>query len=119
MRRLVHTLTLASCLTMTGCLFTVDSSQKTGIAQWSPSELERIEIGQTDADWVRSTFGAPRRQSSYPDGTQVWRYENISESESEVGLFLLFNVSVEKEHAEILVIEMKDGIVSGYWVERS
>ena len=108
---------LALCLTLTGCLFTVDSKQKSGHSQWNSSEIDHIQIGQTDADWVRRTFGTPRRESAYTDGTQVWRYDNSSESESRVGLFLLFNVKVEREHSETLAIELTNGIVSDYWVE--
>lgn len=109
---------LALCLSMTGCLFTVDSKQKVGYSQWSAADTDRIRIGQTDADWLQRTFGPPRRESTYADGTRVLRYDNISESESRVGLFLLFNVNVEKEHAETLVVELKQDIVSDFWVEK-
>jgi hypothetical protein len=108
---------LALCLTMTGCLFTVDSKQRSGQTQWHSSDVERMQIGQTDADWVTRAFGTPRRQSTHADGTQVWRYENINRSESRVGLFLLFNVETEKEHRETLAVELKNGIVSDYWIE--
>jgi hypothetical protein len=111
-------ITLALCLTMTGCLFTVDSKQKTGYSQWHSADVERIQIGQTDADWISKTFGSPQRESTYADGSQIWRYENVNESESRVGLFLLFQVNVENEDAETLSIELKDGIVANYWIDR-
>lgn len=43
---------------------------------------------------------------------------NVNESQSRVGLFLLFNVNIEKEDAETLSIEMKDDVVTNYWIDR-
>jgi hypothetical protein len=114
---MLRIIVLALCLTMTGCLFTVDSKQRTGQMQWHSSDVERIQIGLTDADWVTRAFGSPRRQSTRADGTQVWRFENVNRSESRVGLFLLFNVKTQREQRETLAIELKNGIVSGYWIE--
>lgn len=103
---------------MTGCLFVVDSRQSIGDQQWSRGELDRVEIGRTQASWVRSNFGSPDRVSTYDDGLEVWRYRNTSESESKVGLFLLFRVNIERESAETLALEIRDGVVTDYWVEK-
>ena len=73
---------------MTGCLFTVDSHEKSTSNQWSDA-----------------------------DGTEIWRYENVKQSESEVGLFLIFHVEIEKEDSEMLAIEFRDGVVTDYWTE--
>jgi hypothetical protein len=104
-------------LSLMGCLFVVDSKQKAGVSQWSNQELNRIEVGQTRADWIRSSFGAPDRVSTYDDGTEVWRYRNSASSESKIGLFLLFRINVERESAETLALEIRDAVVSDYWVE--
>ncbi len=108
---------LSLCLTMTGCLLTVDSREKSGHSEWTQADVSRIEIGKTDADWVRTAFGAGRRQSTSSQGTEIWRYENVDRTESEVGLFLVFHVDVEREDSETLAIEMRDGIVTDYWIE--
>jgi len=103
---------------MTGCLFVVDSRESIGDQQWSRAEVDRVETGSTSAAWVRSNFGSPDRISTYDDGMEVWRYRNTSESESEIGLFLLFNINIERESAETLALEIRDGVVTDYWVEK-
>lgn len=108
---------LSLCLAMTGCLFTVDSHEKSTSNQWSDADLSRIEIGKTDADWVRTAFGSTRQKSIADNGTEIWRYENVKQSESEVGLFLIFHVEIEKENSEMLAIEFRDGVVTDYWTE--
>lgn len=108
----------ALCVLMTGCLFVVDSKQRSGSQQWSNHEVDRIEVGRTSADWISRTFGPADRVSRYEDGTEVWRYRNRSTTESRVGLFLLFRVNVERDHTETLALEVRDGVVTDYWVER-
>ena len=105
-------------LTMTGCLFVVDSRESIGDQQWSEGELDRVDVGSTRADWIRSNFGSPDRVSTYDDGREVWRYRNTSDRESEIGLFLLFNINIERESAETLALEISDGVVTDYWVEK-
>ncbi|MDT8427414.1 MAG: hypothetical protein RQ757_01460 [Pseudomonadales bacterium] len=105
------------CLSMTACLVTVESDERARTTQWTEYDTDRLVIGETSQAWVQEVFGAPRRQSTYPDGGQVWRYENSSKRETEVGIFLLFHVDVDKEKTDVLAIEMHDGIVSDYWTE--
>ena len=102
---------------MTGCLFTVDSDRDSGGSQWSDQELARIQPGQTTESWVRTTFGEPKRRTEYEDGSSVWHYENTSRVDTEVGLFLLFHIDVESREEQHLAVEMKDAVVSDYWVE--
>jgi hypothetical protein len=104
-------------LSLMGCLFVVDSRQKGGPAQWSHQEVGRIETGQTRAEWIRTSFGAPDRVSTYDDGTEVWRYRNSATSESKIGLFLLFRINVERQSTETLALEIRNGVVTDYWVE--
>ncbi|MEX0740486.1 MAG: hypothetical protein WD071_14170 [Pseudohongiella sp.] len=108
---------LAAAL-MTGCLFVVDSRESIGDQQWSEGELDRVEMGSTSAEWIRSNFGSPDRVSTYENGREVWRYRNTSESESEIGLFLIFKIDIERESAETLALEISDGVVTDYWVEK-
>jgi hypothetical protein len=104
--------------TMTGCLFVVDSRESIGDQQWNEGELDRVDVGSTRADWIRNNFGSPDRVSTYDNGREVWRYRNTSERESEIGLFLLFNINIERESAETLALEISDGVVTDYWVEK-
>lgn len=106
-------------LLLTGCLFTVDSDTQTESARWSPQEVSRIQRGQTSVSWVRSSFGEPNRRTQFEDGSQLWHYSNKSEVETEVGLFLLFHIDVEKTKESQLSIEIKDGVVTDYWIEDS
>jgi len=104
-------------LSMTGCLFTVDSDRQEGVSPWSEGQVARIERGSTSADWVLSSFGDPERITRYEDGSEVWRYSKSSKVETEVGLFLLFHVDVEKEYQEQLFIEIRDARVKDYWMQ--
>lgn len=109
----------ALCISLAGCLFVVDSKQKVGSTQWYQSDLDRVVEGQTSAQWVRDAFGEPSRVSRFDDGSEIWRYRNSSSSSSEVGLFLLFSVDVEEDKEEVLSLEIRDGVVRDFWVEKS
>lgn len=110
---------LVGMLMMTGCLFTVDSDRHSQSAQWSDQEVSRIVRGSTSASWVRSSFGEPTRSTQFEDGSALWHYSNKSKVETEVGLFLLFHIDVEKEVEQKLSIEISDGVVRDYWVEEN
>lgn len=106
------------CISLMGCLFVVDSKQKAGRTQWYQSDLNQVVSGETDAAWIRDAFGEPERISRYDDGSEIWRYRNTSSSRSEIGLFLLFNIDVERDQEEVLALEINNGRVSDYWVEK-
>ncbi|MDP2283843.1 MAG: hypothetical protein Q8L06_06860 [Pseudohongiella sp.] len=106
------------CLSLMGCLFVVDSKQNAGRTQWHEDERAQLVSGQTSATWVRETFGLPDRSSVRDDGSEVWRYRNTRSKETEIGMFLLFNIDVSRDEQETLVIVMRDGLVSEHWVER-
>ena len=112
-------LLLLGTLTMTGCLFTVDSDRHAGSSQWSEELARRIEPGETTQVWVEETFGEPARRTEHADGSQVWHYENTSKVDTEVGLFLLFHVDVESEVEKRLSVTIKEGVVTDYWTENS
>lgn len=108
---------MAIGLTLTGCLVTVDSDSRPIHTVWDDGDVTRLELGSSDQDWVRSSFGEPVSKLNYADGTEIWKYRNRSEKDTEVGVFLIFSVDIESERVETLSIEFLDGIVSNYWVE--
>lgn len=110
-------LILSGTILMTGCLFTVDSDRHVSDAQWSDHEVARIEPGRTSEAWVRTTFGEPERRTEYEDGASVWHYESSNRVDTEVGLFLLFHIDVDSREEKRLSIELRQGVVTDYWVE--
>lgn len=108
---------LAMAVALTGCLVTVDSDSRSVHTVWDESEVSRIRLGNTDQDWIRNSFGEPMTKLSYADGSEIWKYRNRSEKDTEVGVFLIFSVDVEEERVETLSVEFIDGVVSNYWVE--
>ena len=108
---------LAMGMTLAGCLLTVDSDGRLLDSTWDEGDVNRLQIGSSDADWVRSTFGEPSTRLTYADGTAVWKYRNRSEKDTEVGLFLVFSVDVEQERTETLSIEFDQDLVINYWIE--
>lgn len=105
-------------LMMTGCLFMVDSKERSHGEQWTRAEVDRIENGETSAGWIRASFGDPDRRTTYEDGTELWRYSNRRTTDSEVSLFLLFNIDIERDHSDTLTLEITDGVVADHWVEK-
>lgn len=108
---------LAMGFLLTGCLVTVDSDSRPIHTVWDDGDVTRLELGQSDQTWVRNSFGEPVSKLNYADGTEIWKYRNRSEKDTEVGLFLVFSVDVESERVETLSIEFLDGVVSNYWIE--
>jgi len=84
---------------------------------WDEADVNRLQLGQSDTEWVRTTFGDPTSLVSYADGTEVWKYRNRSEKDFEMGLFLIFSVDIEEERVETLTIEFDQGVVSNYSIE--
>ena len=110
-------LILAMALTLNGCLLTVDSDSRPLQTVWNEGEVARLQVGHSDQQFVRNSFGNPVTKLTYADGTEIWKYRNRSEKDTEVGLFLVFSVDVEEERIETLSIEFVDGVVSNYWIE--
>ncbi len=103
--------------TLSGCLLTVDSDGRMLDSTWDRGDVNRLEVGRTDSAWVINTFGDPTSRVAYADGSEIWKYRNRSEKDTEVGLFLVFSVDVEQEWIETLSIEFERGLVSNYWIE--
>lgn len=112
-----NSLLLLACITLTGCLFTLNSDGRILSSVWDEADVNRLQLGQSDTEWVRTTFGDPTSLVSYADGTEVWKYRNRSEKDVEVGLFLIFSVDIEEERVETLTIEFDQGVVSNYSIE--
>lgn len=110
-------LLLVMGIAMTGCLITVDSDSRSLQSVWNEGDVARMQVGQSDQQYIRNTFGEPVTKLTYADGTEIWEYRNRSEKDTEVGVFLIFSVDVEEERVETLSIEFADGVVSNYWIE--
>lgn len=110
-------LLLLMSVALTGCLVTVDSDSRPLHTVWNEADVSRLQLGETDQGWVNTSFGSPISKLNYADGTEIWKYRNRSEKDTEVGLFLVFSVDVEEERTETLSIEFTDGIVTNYWIE--
>lgn len=104
-------------VTLTACLVSVDSDSRSLESNWNEGDVARLEVGASDTEWVATTFGDPLTKLRYADGSEIWKYRNRSERDTEVGLFLLLSVDVEEERIETLSIEFADGLVANYWVE--
>lgn len=104
-------------LSLSACLVTVDSDNRITQSVWDEGDVNRMAVGQSDTAWVRTAFGEPSTKLHYADGTEIWKYRNRKEKDTEVGLFLIFSVDVEEERIETLAIEFVDGIVDNYWIE--
>jgi len=110
-------LLLAMSIVLTGCLVTVDSDSRPLQTVWNEADVSRLQLGESNQDWVSTSFGNPISKLNYADGTEIWKYRNRSEKDTEVGLFLVFSVDVEEERTETLSIEFTDGVVTNYWIE--
>ncbi|HAJ75245.1 MAG TPA: hypothetical protein DCM64_02205 [Gammaproteobacteria bacterium] len=108
---------VAMCVSLTGCLVTVDSDSRSLQTVWNEGDVSRLQLGTSTQEWVRTSFGDPITKLSYADGSEIWKYRNRSEKDAEVGLFLIFSVDVEEERTETLSIEFADGVVTNYWIE--
>lgn len=112
-------LLVAMGIVLTGCLVTVDSDSRPLHTVWNETDVTRLQIGESDVDWVETTFGHPVTKLSYADGSEIWKYRNRWEKDIEVGLFLVFSVDLEEERTETLSIEFTNGLVSNYWIEEA
>ena len=108
---------LALGLLLNGCLVTVESGSESIETVWSDGDVSRLQLGRSDEDWVRSSFGDPVTKLNYADGTEIWKYRNVREKDTEVGVFLIFSFDVEEERIETLSIEFSEGVVTNYWIE--
>lgn len=110
-------LLLVMAIGLTGCLVTIDSDSRSLQTVWNEADVTRMQVGLSNQDWVSTSFGTPTSKLSYADGTEIWKYRNRSEKDTEVGLFLVFSVDIEEERTETLSIEFTDGLVTNYWIE--
>ena len=110
-------LILLASIVLTGCLVTVDSDSRSLQKVWNEADVSRLQLGTSDKDWVSTSFGNPGSKLNYADGSEIWKYRNRSEKDTEVGLFLVFSVDIEEERTETLSIEFTNGVVTNYWIE--
>ena len=110
-------LLVAMAIALTGCLVTVDSDSRSLQTVWDEGDVSRLQLGTSDQEWVENSFGYPTTKLNYADGSEIWKYRNRSEKDTEVGVFLIFSVDIEEERTETLSIEFTDGLVTNYWIE--
>ena len=104
-------------IVLTGCLVTVDSDSRPLQTVWNEADVSRLQLGESNLDWVSTSFGNPITKLTYADGMEIWKYRNRSEKDTKVGLFLVFSVDIEVERTETLSIEFIDGLVTNYSIE--
>jgi len=107
---------LLTCLTLTGCLVSSASNEKTQGKYVPENNFSMIEPGKTTAGWVQATLGDP--SSKTPDlssQSEIWKYNYTQVKESSGAIFLIFGGSNRKEINGTAFIEMKDGIVNKKW----
>ncbi len=115
MKSIIFSLTLLS-LSLTGCVVTIDSDHQLS-SNWSEMDVDHIEVGETNKDWILSAIGNPNTKRTRSDGTEVWRYKNVSERDTRIGILLLLHMNVERERHKYLHVEFKDDVVIDYWME--
>lgn len=116
---MIRILCLLGLVSLGGCLVAVDSDSRAIHTVWDEGDVQLLEMGTSDEEFVRSAFGEPMTRLSFADGTQIWKYRNRSEKDTEVGIFLLFAMDIEQERIDTLSIEFVDGVVSDYWIEET
>jgi len=104
-------------IVLTGCLVTVDSDSRPLQTVWNEADVSRLQLGESNLDWVSTSFGNPITKLTYADGMEIWNYRNRSEKDTKAGLFLVFSVDIEEERTETLSIEFIDGLVTNYCIE--
>ena len=112
-------LAVAAALTLNGCLLLVDSDSRALQTAWSEGDVSRLEVGQSDSQFVRDTFGEPTSKLAYADGSEIWKYRNRSKKDTQVGVFLVFAVNVDQERISTLSIEFEDDLISNYWIDET
>jgi hypothetical protein len=101
-----------------GC-FNFKVEEEYGALGPAPSQktLAKVERGVTTEQWVRQTLGEPSRESETEEGAKLLIYEYEWEKESKSHI-ILFTSNEEKRLQKRLVFEVKDGIVTDWWVEK-
>ena len=104
-------------IVLTGCLVTVDSDSRPLQTVWNETNVSGLQFGESDQDWASTSFGNPITKLTYACGTEIWKYRNRSEKDTEVGLFLVLSLIIEEGRIETFSIEFTDGLVTHYWIE--
>ena len=105
-------------IVLTGCLVTVYLDSRPLQTVWNETDISRLQFGESNQGWVSTSFGSPITKLTYACGTEIWKYRNRSEKDTEVGLFLVFSVDIEEERTETLSLKFTDGLVTNYWIAK-
>ncbi|MDB9968543.1 hypothetical protein OAE08_02615 [Gammaproteobacteria bacterium] len=105
-------------IVLTGCLVTVELDSRPLQTVGNETDISSLQFGESNQDWVSTSFGSPITKLTYACGTEIWKYRNCSEKDTEVGLFLVFSVDIEEERTETLSLKFTDGLVTNYWIAK-
>ena len=109
---------LVAALALSGCVFVVESdSRYRHGALHGGSSLEAIQPGTTTRAWVMENLGAPDSAYVNESGNEVLRYLSVRERDTEVALFLIFDIDVSEEEIKTLHVEIEADRVKSFWIE--
>ena len=110
---------VATALTLSGCVFVVDSDSHYRYGGLHGSGfLDALKPGVTTRTWVVEILGQPSSTYLNEVGNEVLRYLTVREQDTEVAFFLLFDIAVSEEEVMTLHIEIEEDWVKSFWLER-
>lgn len=119
--RIRHALTgaaLASVVAMSGCMFVVESDTHYRHGNLlGAASIDAIQPGTTTRAWVVANLGQPSSVYVNEVGNEVLRYLSVRERQTEVALFLLFDIEVSEEEVKTLFVEIEEDWVKSFWIE--
>ena len=81
--------------------------------------VSQIKPGQTTKAWVLSLLGDPSSVREMPDGTEVLKYEYSKTKNGKFVLFPIIFLHDSKVEQTTCYVEIKDGIVTRRWTDKS
>ena len=102
---------LILCLTVSGCIYSQHTSERSQGTRISPQQLAAIELGKTNRQWILTNLGIPERTHS-EEGLEVFEYVSDQRHTSEKYFIFLFKINSEKDISQKLTrVVMRNGIV--------
>jgi outer membrane protein assembly factor BamE (lipoprotein component of BamABCDE complex) len=119
-RSVVGAFAVASILALNGCIiYNSDTRYAEQGKPISERTLDEIERGQTSQDWIIATFGEPSSRRSRQNGTEILEYRFSQKRDKNFVVLPLLIVNYEGETLQTVFVEIGDGIVKDYWVEKT
>lgn len=107
----------ASCTLLTaGCISIEHQNRYRSLASAEGEEVfAHLVPGQTTQVWVRERLGTPDASWLDPSGNQVVRYDNVRERRTEVALFPLIDIDIDREDVDRYYFEFEGDKLVKYW----